>query len=134
MSKKKSKAKMNKQFIINREQYKKIKKMDHAAMDIFIRGIVRDLGADTVYDVSKSNVGIVDSDNNDDGLSGVDGVNDEMPYDLSKEIDKIYLGAGVFYKACIDEALDVTKGIGVKTKALFLDNFNRIECERKGDM
>ena len=103
MSKNKSKAKMNKQYIINREQYKKIKKMDHAAMDIFIRGIVRDLGADTVYD-------------------------------LSKEIDKIYLGAGVFYRACIDEALDVTKGIGVKTKALFLENFNRIECERKGDM
>ena len=49
-----SKAKDNRKYLFTREQYKKIKKMDHAQMDDFIRVFVKNLDEDNM----KSNIEI----------------------------------------------------------------------------
>ena len=43
-----SKAKDNRKYLFTREQYKKIKKMDHAQMDDFIRAFVKNLDDDNM--------------------------------------------------------------------------------------
>ena len=49
-----SKAKENRKYLTTREQYKKMKKMDHAQMDDFIRAFVKNLNEDN----AKNNVEI----------------------------------------------------------------------------
>lgn len=49
-----SKAKDNRKYLTTREQYKKMKKMDHAQMDDFIRAFVKNLDEDN----TKNNVEI----------------------------------------------------------------------------
>ena len=49
-----SKAKDNRKYLTTREQYKKMKKMDHAQMDDFIRAFVKNLDEDN----AKNNVEI----------------------------------------------------------------------------
>lgn len=49
-----SKAKDNRKYLLTREQYKKMKKMDHAQMDDFIRAFVKNLDEDN----AKNNVEI----------------------------------------------------------------------------
>ena len=49
-----SKSKANKKYIFSREQYKKMKKMDHAQMDDWIRNFVKNLDEDNM----KSNMEI----------------------------------------------------------------------------
>ena len=49
-----SKAKDNRKYLFTREQYKKIKKMDHAQMDDFIRVFVKNLNENNM----KSNIEI----------------------------------------------------------------------------
>ena len=49
-----SKAKENRKYLLTREQYKKMKKMDHAQMDDFIRAFVKNLDEDN----AKNNVEI----------------------------------------------------------------------------
>lgn len=49
-----SKSKDNRKYLFTREQYKKIKKMDHAQMDDFIRAFVKNLDEDNM----KSNIEI----------------------------------------------------------------------------
>ena len=49
-----SKAKENRKYLLTREQYKRMKKMDHAQMDDFIRAFVKNLDEDN----AKNNVEI----------------------------------------------------------------------------
>ena len=49
-----SKAKENRKYLLTREQYKRMKKMDHAQMDDFIRAFVKNLNEDN----AKNNVEI----------------------------------------------------------------------------
>jgi hypothetical protein len=49
-----SKSKANKKYLFSREQYKKMKKMDHAQMDDWIRNFVKNLDEDNM----KSNMKI----------------------------------------------------------------------------
>jgi hypothetical protein len=49
-----SKSKANKKYLFSREQYKKMKKMDHAQMDDWIRNFVKNLDEDNM----KSNMEI----------------------------------------------------------------------------
>ena len=49
-----SKAKDNRKYLLTREQYKRMKKMDHAQMDDFIRAFVKNLDEDN----AKNNVEI----------------------------------------------------------------------------
>ena len=49
-----SKSKANKKYLFSREQYKKMKKMDHAQMDDWIRDFVKNLDEDNM----KSNMEI----------------------------------------------------------------------------
>lgn len=49
-----SKAKDSRKYLLTREQYKKMKKMDHAQMDDFIRAFVKNLDEDN----AKNNVEI----------------------------------------------------------------------------
>ena len=49
-----SKAKENRKYLLTREQYKRMKKMDHAQMDDFIRAFVKNLDEDNM----KNNVEI----------------------------------------------------------------------------
>ena len=49
-----SKAKDNRKYLTTREQYKKMKKMDHAQMDDFMRAFVKNLDEDN----TKNNVEI----------------------------------------------------------------------------
>lgn len=49
-----SKAKDNGKYLLTREQYKRMKKMDHAQMDDFIRAFVKNLDEDN----AKNNVEI----------------------------------------------------------------------------
>jgi hypothetical protein len=49
-----SKAKDNRKYLLTREQYKRMKKMDHSQMDDFIRAFVKNLDEDN----AKNNVEI----------------------------------------------------------------------------
>lgn len=49
-----SKAKYNRKYLLTREQYKRMKKMDHSQMDDFIRAFVKNLDEDN----AKNNVEI----------------------------------------------------------------------------
>ena len=49
-----SKAKENRKYLLTREQYKRMKKMDHAQVDDFIRAFVKNLDEDN----AKNNVEI----------------------------------------------------------------------------
>lgn len=77
--------------MISREQYKNIKKMDHAQMDSFIRTFSKNM----------------------------ESANSEQHRAKFDELSNIYAAA-------IVDALNNTKGIGVKTKTNFIEQFNNI--------
>jgi hypothetical protein len=87
----------NREYLINRNQYKQIKKYDHAQMDRWIREFVKNIKADMREEYKE------DIDKNEEVVN---------------EMSKIYTLA-------IQETLENTKGIGEKIKANFMENYNK---------
>ncbi|MBF1051039.1 MAG: hypothetical protein HXL16_02425 [Peptostreptococcaceae bacterium] len=92
----------NREYLINREQYKKIKKYDHAQMDRWIREFVKNIKTDMREEYKE------DIDKNEEVVN---------------EMSKIYTLA-------IQEALENTKGIGSKIMESFKENYNKALDER----
>lgn len=95
--------------IITREKYKEIKKYDRQQMERFLTNLYTE--------------GIKD------GIDQVREVHVDTGEREQEWFEKGVSEARAIFRAVMDQTLDATKGIGEKTKALFIENYNRLSVE-----
>lgn len=95
--------------IITREKYKEIKKYDRQQMETFLTNLYTE--------------GVND---------GIEQGKSFKVEDGERELEWFEKGVGearAMFRTVMDQTLDTTKGIGEKTKALFIENYNRLAVE-----
>lgn len=95
--------------IITREKYKEIKKYDRQQMERFLTNLYTE--------------GIKDGIEQGKSLHADTGEREQEWFE--KGVGE----ARAMFRTVMDQTLDTTKGIGEKTKALFIENYNRLAVE-----
>ncbi len=95
--------------IITREKYKEIKKYDRSQMENFLT--------------------ILYADGFKDGIEEAKGLQPETEDKAEEWFEKGVAATRTMFRTVMDQTLDATKGIGEKTKKLFIDNYDQLAAE-----